>query len=235
MKKWKAIRDNFVKGLRQQRNMTTGQPALKKRRYVYFDQSSFCCLLLAMEKKLFSNIPSPEIDTVDVVGGSATDVSSDLTVHQEEQPNNIQNSQSCSGSGTGGKSTGREKTKENILTATKDISKILSESVALQREERQSDQLGNKSFLTSFLPLMGSLSSDLTNEASYKITEVFRNISATRRASSFAISPASASSTSPLNVTKNVSDTSEGNFIILNFYQLYFPDFDNTNFCITKL
>jgi hypothetical protein len=72
-----------------------------------------------MENKLFSNIPPPENDTVDVAGGSATDMSSELTVYQEEQPNNIQNSQSCSGSRTGGKSTARAKTKENILTETK--------------------------------------------------------------------------------------------------------------------
>jgi hypothetical protein len=65
MKKWKAIRGNIVKGLRQQRN-TTGQPALKKKRYIYCGQFGFCCLLLAMEKKLFSNIPPPENETVDV-------------------------------------------------------------------------------------------------------------------------------------------------------------------------
>jgi hypothetical protein len=84
MKKWKAIRDNFVKGIKQ-RNTTNGQPALKKRRYIFFDQFSFCCLLLAMEK-IFSNIPPTENDTVDVAGGSATDESSELTVYQEEQP-----------------------------------------------------------------------------------------------------------------------------------------------------
>jgi hypothetical protein len=82
---------------------------------------------------------------------------------------------------------------------------------------------------------MGNLPSDLANEACYKVTEGFRNISAARRASSFTISRASASATSPLSVTTNVSDTSEDNFIILNFYQLYFPDFDNTNYCTTKL
>jgi hypothetical protein len=96
-------------------------------------------------------------------------------------------------------------------------------------------QFGDKSFLLSFLPLIDSLSSDLSHEACYKITEVFRNFSAARRASSLAISPASATATTPLSVTANVSDTSEDNFIILNFCQLYSPDFDNTNYCTTKL
>lgn len=221
MKRWKAVRDNFVRDLRQQRNTTTGQPALKKKRYIYFDQLQFLLPIVGDGNETFSNIPPPESDTVDEAGGSATDVSSGLTVYEEEQSNNIENSQSSSGTRTGGKPAGRGKTKENILlTATQDISKILSESVALQREERRSDQFGNKSFLLSFLPVMDSLPSDLSIEARYKITEVFRNISAARRASSSVISPASASATSPLSVTTNVSDTSEDNFNILDFYQL---------------
>lgn len=223
MKKWKAVRDNFVRDLKQQRNTTTGQLALKKKRYIFFDQLQFLLPIVGDEKETFSNIPPPESDTVDGAGVSATDVSSVLTVYdyEEEKSNTIENSQSCSGSRTGGKPKGRGKTKDNILlTATKDISKILSESVALQREERRSDQFGNKAFLLSFLPLMDSLPSDLSIEARYKITEVFRNISAARRASSSEISPASASAASPLSVRTNVSDTSEDNFNILEFYQL---------------
>ena len=222
MKKWKAVRDNFVRDLKQQRNTTTGQPALKKKRYIFFDQLQFLLPIVGDEKDTFSNIPPPESDTVDGAGGSVTDVSSALTVHDhEEKSNNIENSRSCSGSLTGGKSRGRGNTKDNILlTATKDISKILSESVALHREERRSDKFGNKAFLLSFLPLMDSLPSDLSIEARYKITEVFRNISAARRASSSEISPASASAASPLSVRTIVSDTSEDSFNILDFYQL---------------
>ena len=223
MKKWKAVRDNFVRDLKQQRNTTTGQHALKKTRYIFFDQLQFLLPIVGDEKETFSNIPHPESHTVDGAGGSATDVSSGLTVYdyEEEKSNNIENSQSCSGSRTGGNPRGRGKTKDNILlTATKDISRILSESVALQREERRSDQFGNKAFLLSFLPLMDSLTSDLSIEARYKITEVFRNISAARRASSSEISPASTSAASPLSVRTNVSDTSEDNFNILDFYQL---------------
>jgi hypothetical protein len=139
MKKWKAVRENFVRDLKQQRNTTTGQLALKKKRYIFFDQLQFLLPIVGDEKETFSNIPPPESDTVDGAGVSATDVSSVLTVYdyEEEKSNTIENSQSCSGSRTGGKPKGRGKTKDNILlTATKDISKILSESVALQREER---------------------------------------------------------------------------------------------------
>jgi hypothetical protein len=119
----------------------------------------FLLPIIGDEKETFSNIPPPESDTVDGAG-SVMDVSSVLIVYdyEKEKSNAIENSQSCSGSRTGGKPKGRGKTKDNILlTATKDISKILYESVALQREERRSDQFGNKAFLLSFLPLMDSL------------------------------------------------------------------------------
>jgi hypothetical protein len=67
---------------------------------------------------------------------------------------------------------------------------------------------------------MDSLPSNLSIEARYKITEAFRNISAARQASSSVILPASASAISPLSVITNVSDTSEDNFNILDFYQV---------------
>jgi len=65
------------------------------------------------EKETFPNIPPPESDTVDGAGGSVTDVSSVLTVYdyEEEKSNNIKNSQSCSGSRTGGKLRGWGKNK----------------------------------------------------------------------------------------------------------------------------
>jgi hypothetical protein len=111
MKRWKAVRDNFVRDLRQQRNTTTGLPALKKKRYIYFDQLQFLLPIVGVGKESFSNIPPPESDKVDEAGGSATDVSSELTVYEEEQSRNIENSQSSSGSRTGGTPTGRGKTK----------------------------------------------------------------------------------------------------------------------------
>ena len=134
MKKWKAVRDNFVRDSKQQRNTATGQPALKTKRYVFFDQLQFLLPLVGDEKETFSSIPPPESDTVVEAGGSVTNVSSVLTVYdyEEEKSNNIENSQSCSGSRKGGNPRGRGETRDNsLLKGTKDKIKILSESVAL--------------------------------------------------------------------------------------------------------
>jgi len=53
-------------------------------------------------------------------------------------------------------STGRGETKENIVSKTKNISNILSESVALNREKIKSYQFVNKAFPLSFLPILDS-------------------------------------------------------------------------------
>jgi hypothetical protein len=76
--------------------------------------------------------------------------------------------------------------------------------------------------LLSFLPLMAGVPSELAIEARYKITEVFRSISAARQTSLSAISPASASAASPVSIITNVSDTSEENFNILDFCHLQY-------------
>ena len=73
------------KGQLCQRNTTTGQPALKKKRYIFFDQLQFLLPIVGDEKETFSNIPPPESDTVDGAGGSVTDVSSVLTVYDYEE------------------------------------------------------------------------------------------------------------------------------------------------------
>ena len=74
MKKWKAERDMFVKDPVQQRAMTTGQPALKKKKcYMYFNHLQFLLSVIGDIKETFSNISSSENDTVNEAGGSGTD------------------------------------------------------------------------------------------------------------------------------------------------------------------
>ena len=72
MKKWRAVRDNFVRDLKQQRN-TTGQPALKKKLYIFFDQLQFLLPISGDEKETSFNISPPESDKVDGAGGSVTE------------------------------------------------------------------------------------------------------------------------------------------------------------------
>jgi hypothetical protein len=116
-----------------------------------FNQLQFLLPVICDGKETSSNIPPPENDTVDEAGGSVTVVNSESAAREEEQfvqLSNTQDSRSCSGSRKGGKSRVKGQTKENIiLTTTKNIGNNLPGSVVLQREERQRDASGSKSFL----------------------------------------------------------------------------------------
>jgi len=69
MKKWKAERDMFVQDPVRQRAMTIGQPALKKKCYMYFNHLQFLLSVIGDGKETFSNIPSSENDMVNEAGG----------------------------------------------------------------------------------------------------------------------------------------------------------------------
>ena len=58
-------------------------------RYIFFDQLQFLLPVVGDEKETFSNILPPESHTVDGAGGSATDVSSGLTVYDYERSRTI--------------------------------------------------------------------------------------------------------------------------------------------------
>lgn len=138
MKKWKAVRDKFVKDPRQQKTMTIGQPVLKKKCCITLISCSFCCLLLAMENKLF-----PIFHILKMTWSMRLVVQ--LQMEQwivciwRGVMEEYTESQSYHGSWQGGRSTARERTKEYvILTSTKNISKIPSDGMDLQREESQS-------------------------------------------------------------------------------------------------
>lgn len=50
MKKWKAVRDLFVKDLRQQKTTSTGQPTLKKKCCICFDHLQFLLPIIGDRK-----------------------------------------------------------------------------------------------------------------------------------------------------------------------------------------
>ena len=56
MKKWKTLRDNFVRDYRLQSQTKSGEPASKKKRYIYFDQLLFLIPTITEGKERATNI-----------------------------------------------------------------------------------------------------------------------------------------------------------------------------------
>ncbi|CAF4947783.1 unnamed protein product [Pieris macdunnoughi] len=74
-----------------------------------------------------------------------------------------------------------KKKKQTESTQIPQITKILNESLQLQKFNNDSDAKGNRAFLMSFVPIMDSMTPDLTMETRYEITNLFRNIQRNER------------------------------------------------------
>ncbi|KAG8301715.1 hypothetical protein J6590_046842 [Homalodisca vitripennis] len=176
MKKWKTLRDNFVRELRILKKNETGAPATKKKKYIFFDQLSFLTPYMKPNDKNVSNIPPLEhiiseqeaVETVETTNADDNDradsVSNSSLVERQKRQERVS------------KRTNIERT---LTSASKNITSLMQESIAIQRANtssaNSSDKSGNKAFLMSFLPVMDSLPPLAAFDVRMQLTEVFRN------------------------------------------------------------
>lgn len=211
MKKWKAIRDCFVRDHRTNTATGTGQAASKRKRYVYYDQLLFLLPHVKGNLKTTSNIaPSAfqEHDEEETQGEEMHNLSTN-----EEEPASFGNSSPSTSTNDPavaqkkgskrksnnynvptGKRTALERT---ILSSSKDLTNILASSLELQKEERNSDKYGHKAFLLSFVPVLDSMSYNTSMQLRGQISQVFSNYFAQIEGDSENRSHSSISSTAP--------------------------------------
>lgn len=215
MKKWKALRDNFLRDHKKQRDTKSGQPAIKKKRYVFYEQLQFLIPYVGEGKQTVSNInavaesiehENPQESASNIKGNNEP-----KDLDEGEQSPKIRSpsrKRRCSKQ--------MSRVDSILLNTTKNITQILSESVSLQREGKTDDKYGNKAFLLSFLPLMDSLPPHLCLDARMKITQVFQQVTApTAPSTSYSFPNAEAHMSpnqyvvqSPLSVNTSLTDTS---------------------------
>lgn len=153
MKKWKALRDNFVREQRLIKKTETGVAAAKKKKYVFFDHLLFLLPYVKGNDNTVSNIPPPVEDNCNSSEQSETDHSV-----QTREPD--ADSESVPKRKIPSRKEGvkvRRGIGKSFAETSKTLTDILAESVQLQREERNSDKYGNKGFMLSFVPMMDTL------------------------------------------------------------------------------
>ncbi|XP_064087404.1 uncharacterized protein LOC135202078 [Macrobrachium nipponense] len=206
MKKWKTLRDNFVRDYRIQSETKSGEPASKKKRYIYFDQLLFLIPIISEGKERTTNI-LPISDDSEVIHDNP---GTNDAIHDEDAGNISQGTKVIEGDGTvfTGKNIMKSRSRkppksDNILlSATMRFTDILQESISLQRDERTSDRFGNKPFLQSFVPVLDNLPHHLQIKARLKIAEVIDGLISGNSAS------ATHDWTYPQSETPYVSDSS---------------------------
>lgn len=130
----------------------SGQSAPKKKRYIFFDLLSFLRpTAVSTSDERESNIsPSPSTQH--------SDIEENILMRPPRQK----------------KILTKKKQKENIEIPQ--ITKILNESLQLQKDNKDSDAKGNRAFLLSFVPIMNAMTPELAMETRFQITNLFRNI-----------------------------------------------------------
>jgi hypothetical protein len=171
MKKWKNIRDSYKKEVNLETTTVSGQSAPKKKRYIYYELLSFLRPSVSTAEERESNvspIPSTSSQNQDLSNSSNSSQNQDFEEDNLMRPprqNRLP--------------TKRKKQMES--TQIPQITKILNESLQLQKLNNDSDAKGNRAFLMSFVPIMDSMTPDLAMETRYEITNLFRNIQRNER------------------------------------------------------
>lgn len=165
----------------------TGQKAVKQKRYVYYDQLQFLIPHVKGNTHTSSNIELPasvsddntDIDTSLVTdGGNNDDFEPFSSQVQSPRPttNTIKKRQSDS-QYSRGKKIAIEK---SVAESAKNLTTILSESLQIQREQRQreqqADKFGHGQFLSSFVPILDGLPLHAAMQARIEISQAVSRI-----------------------------------------------------------
>lgn len=175
MRKWKALRDNYVKELKEQKKVQTGVPAKKRKTYIFFEQLSFLATHVHKGERTTSNIGPPQIlqENYELEHENTESAEIHDSVTETNQLGNVPERQNRQNTTT----KNRTAIAKSIATTTKTLTDILAKSVEQQQEERASDKYGNKSFLMSFLPVMDTLPMNVQMQARFKIAQIFNDYS----------------------------------------------------------
>jgi hypothetical protein len=238
MKKWKAIRDNFVRCHRQITQTETGKAANNKKQYTFYQQLQFLLPYTKGNTNTSSNISAPAATQNDAEGSQDT---LDQTSNTTAEDNKIGIAATASPSNTALSPNKRKRRnldkhgsnkraakEESIASSAKELTSILIQSLAIQKEqayqnkERQADVHGHQAFLMSFVPALNSMPLRVAMEARLKIAEVvnaslhaYLSTSTGHHSASGGMSTSGCSSPAPS--TPHNTDSNSDDFNITNY------------------
>lgn len=188
VKKWKALRDNFVRDHKLVTVTETGKAASKRKRYVFYDQLQFLLPYVKGNDNTSSNI-----QPITGSNGDAEEQDKDQAAIGDPERNQL-DTEPVASTSTGlfastpvgpskrkpVKQTSRVSKKaameSSVASSARDLALVLSESLALQKEERHEDAYGNKSFLMSLVPILNSLPLPTAMQARLHISQVLMEV-----------------------------------------------------------
>ncbi|XP_018566058.1 uncharacterized protein LOC108907034 [Anoplophora glabripennis] len=173
--KWKSLRDNFTRVLRKEKEEEQlGGNQKQKKKYIYFDQLKFLTPYTSFRKKVDNVIYLDENRDNDSFQYASSAEENPLQTSSQDnsvQPLQFVQIQPRPSVQMSNISTTEE---EDSPTATKRIATVLEEIVAMQKEDKSDDIMGNKKFLLSLLPFMKKLPDDVNLEVRLQLMSVLQ-------------------------------------------------------------
>lgn len=170
--RWKSLRDQFRKEVRATKTTHSGQSApKKKKKYVYFDNLLF--LLPTLDVKVTA---SNFVDNISRSETETTVQSDDTQVASpgESMPLHESPIDTTPAAVTKGNTRKRPRNVSSDVTEIREMRKLLSDSIALQSENKQKDTFGNKAFLMSLVPLLDAMSEEHMIDCRIRLMDTVR-------------------------------------------------------------
>ncbi|XP_060525385.1 uncharacterized protein LOC132701461 [Cylas formicarius] len=165
--KWKSLRDNFSRSLRNKEASDSGPPGAKSKKYIYFDHLSFLAPYYQRRNTSSFVFVEENRDSND----STTEDVKPITVDPIQLTN--QSVQFIHIPSTSSDQFNSSSNNADMPTG-KRIAKVMEELAAMQKEERADDPMGNRKFLLSLLPFMKKLPDDVNLEVRLQLMSVLQ-------------------------------------------------------------
>ncbi|XP_030764056.1 uncharacterized protein LOC115888453 [Sitophilus oryzae] len=176
--KWKSIRDNFSRQLRIQEQVKAGVLSEPSKKYVYMDQLSFLIGLIHKRERIQLTLDDSRDssdtvyaldDTKPICAVSSAESVQEPTQSVQFVP--IQPKPSFSTSTTIDFNPLNTDCSEPAL---KRVARSLDELVAIEKDDKADDPMGNKKFLLSLLPFLKKLPDDVNLEVRLQLMSVLQ-------------------------------------------------------------
>uniref|UniRef100_A0A1B6LDQ9 MADF domain-containing protein n=1 Tax=Graphocephala atropunctata TaxID=36148 RepID=A0A1B6LDQ9_9HEMI len=163
VKKWKTVRDNFVREVKMRRRSEMRGSKVKKRKYLFYDQLAFLIPYLKICDTGVS-LKAEDEEEDDGAEPQAQHNYPPVRLRAAVAQRRLR--------GRPRKTPTIDRTFTLVPPPSRDTDR---ESLTPHSDGSDSDRFGNKAFLLSYLPLMDSLSPHKSLDVRVQITEVFRN------------------------------------------------------------
>ncbi|GJQ68677.1 hypothetical protein Trydic_g17217 [Trypoxylus dichotomus] len=173
-RKWKSLRDQFMKARKNEKVRNGGRP-IKKKKYVYYDHLKFLADHADCRETYYVRTQETDDDDQEKKGGSEGSTDTSKTIHIDtpllSTLYTIRTSSPFASIAAQKKEKRKLKDQDDGMQETKEYEE---QGMDLKREQNETDRMGNRAFLLSILPFLDKMSDEVVMEARMGMMQVIQ-------------------------------------------------------------